>query len=279
MITLSALNSGTVKRLAAAVSAALLLLSCSIKENRSDCPCLLRLEFPEDDVSGTEERAILSVRDEGGFSYTDTLVLGEIGGAYELRVPRTGVQVNLWSEEASGFVGNDGLVIPLGDDCPYVRMFSSSVDTDCETCTETVRLAKNYCRLTVMMDESDMDWPFELNVCGNIDGYRIDGSPRRGVFSHYLVPSADAASGGNSGAELVRELSLPRQTDSSLRLSVMEDFTSLKTFALGNYINQCGYDWTAADLQDIVVRIDYACTKLNIAVGAWEHSYDVDIEF
>ena len=59
----------------------------------------------------------------------------------------------------------------------------------------------------------------------------------------------------------------------------MEDFTSLKTFALGNYINKCGYDWTAADLQDIVVRIDYACTKLNIAVGAWEHSYDVDIEF
>lgn len=279
MMALHALNSGAGPRLFAAVSAVVLLLSCSIKEDRSDCPCLLRLEFPAEDVQAGRGRAILDVRDDSGFSYSDTLSLDKIDGAYELRVPRTGVHVNLWSEEASGFVGDNGLVIPFGDDCPYVRMFSSSVDTDCETCTETVRLVKNYCRLTVMMDESDMDWPFELNVCGNIDGYGIDGSPRQGVFSHYLVPSAGADPGASQETELVRELSLPRQTDSSLRLSVMENFTALKTFALGNYISQCGYDWTAADLQDIVVRIDYACTKLSISVGAWEHSYDVDIEF
>lgn len=290
MMALSALNFG-VGRATATVAAAVLLMSCSIKENRSGCPCLLRFEFPSEDGQVAEGRAILSVLDDGGFSYSDTLDLAEIDGAYELRVPRTGVRVNLWSEEAAGFVGDEGLVIPFGDDCPYVRMFSSFVDTDCETCTETVRLSKNYCRLTVMMDESDVEWPFELNVCGNIDGYGIDGAPRTGEFNHYLVPaeaSPAADMGGvllsetedfGEGAELVRELSLPRQTDSSLRLSVMENFTALKTFALGNYISQCGYDWTAADLQDIVVRIDYACTKISIAVGAWENSYDVDIEF
>ncbi len=263
-------------RLAAAAVAVSLLASCSIKENRSGCPCLLRLEFPEDG-RWTEGRVILSVRDDGEFSFSDTLDLAQADSLYELQVPRTGVHVNLWSEEASGFVGDNGLVIPFGDDCPYVRMFSSRVDTDCESCTETVRLVKNYCRLTVVMDESDIDWPFELNVCGSIDGYGIDGNPHAGEFSHYLVPSADAES-GNSGIGLVREISLPRQTDSSLKLSVMEKYSELKTFALGNYIQQCGYDWTSEDLQDIVVKIDYACTRISITVGPWEYSYDVDIE-
>ena len=58
----------------------------------------------------------------------------------------------------------------------------------------------------------------------------------------------------------------------------MEKYSELKTFALGNYIQQCGYDWTSEDLQDIVVKIDYACTRISITVGPWEYSYDVDIE-
>ena len=84
---------------------------------------------------------------------------------------------------------------------------------------------------------------------------------------------------GSRETALVRELSLPRQKDASLKLSVLEKTSVLKTFALGNYICQSGYDWTAENLQDIVVKIDYACTRVSIVVGPWEHSYDVDIEF
>lgn len=274
-----------------AVSA--LLVSCSIKEDRSECPCRLRLDLSPVDANVVGGKLLLSIRNEDGFSYSDTVDLSVGTGLLEVKVPRTGVRVNLWSCEAADFVGEDGLVIPFGDECPSVRMFSSYVDTDCETCTETVGIIKNYCRLTVMMDESDKYWPYELNVSGNIDGYRIDGTPRTGEFSHYLVPPDEVSSTkkeaqlprlednlpGNREAALVRELSLPRQKDASLKLSVLEKTSVLKTFALGNYICQSGYDWTAENLQDIVVKIDYACTRVSIVVGPWEHSYDVDIEF
>ena len=266
-----------------------LLVSCSIKEDRSECPCLLRLDLSSVDADAVGGKMLLDVRNEGGFFCRDTVDLREGAGIREVRVPRTGVRVNLWSCEAADFVGEDGLVIPLGDECPCVRMFSSFVDTDCETRTETVGVIKNYCRLTVMMDESDRCWPYELNVSGNIDGYGIDGTPRSGEFSHYLVPSVSSETDVEGALQsfaddrqetvLVRELSLPRQKDESLRLSVLEKGSVLKTFALGNYIRQSGYDWTAVDLQDIVVKIDYACTRVSIAVGPWEHSYDVDIEF
>lgn len=250
------------------------LASCSIKEDRRACPCLLRLDFSSVPESVRAGRMLLSVTSDDGFSLSDTLEMAEVGDLHEVRVPRTGVRVNLWSEEAAGFVGEDGLVIPFGDDCPPVRMFSSSVATDCETCTEKVSLHKNYCRLTVVTDDDDGgSFPFAIGVYGNIDGYDALGSPRNGEFCHYLVGSPDG-SGGVS-----RVISLPRQTDSSLRLDVSGNAETLKTFALGNYIRQSGYDWTEPDLEDMIVRIDYANTGIAISVGAWEYGHDVDIEF
>ena len=162
-----------------AVSA--LLVSCSIKEDRSECPCRLRLDLSPVDANVVGGKLLLSIRNEDGFSYSDTVDLSVGTGLLEVKVPRTGVRVNLWSCEAADFVGEDGLVIPFGDECPSVRMFSSYVDTDCETCTETVGIIKNYCRLTVMMDESDKYWPYELNVSAiltaiELTGLRVQGS-------------------------------------------------------------------------------------------------------
>ena len=164
-----------------AVSA--LLVSCSIKEDRSECPCRLRLDLSSVDATLVGGKLLLSIRNEDGFSYSDTVDLSVGTELLEVKVPRTGVRVNLWSCEAADFVGEDGLVIPFGDECPSVRMFSSYVDTDCETCTETVGVIKNYCRLTVMLDESDKYWPYELNVSGKGSSATIlcllPKSPRR----------------------------------------------------------------------------------------------------
>lgn len=75
------------------------------------------------------------------------------------------------------------------------------------------------------------------------------------------------------------KLVLPRQNDASLRLDLMDGSGLLKSFALGNYMTMSGYDWTAQDLQDASVTVDFACTKITVSVGAWENSYDFDIVF
>ncbi len=254
---------------------AAVLASCSIKENRRGCPCLLRLDFSSVTESVRSGKMLLSVISDDGFALSDTLDMTAVGETLELRVPRTGVRVNLWSEEAGDFIGADGLVIPLGEDCPSVRMFSSFVDTDCETCTEEVIAHKNFCRLTIVTDDEPDggDDAFSFGVYGGVNGYDIAGSPRSGEFCHYLSWRADGS------GEMSRVVTLPRQTDSSLKLDICEDAEVLKTFALGNYISRSGYDWTEPDLKDLTVRIDYASTRIVISVGAWESSYDVDIEF
>ncbi len=254
---------------------AAVLASCSIKEDRRGCPCLLRLDFSSVTETVRSGKMLLSVISDDGFALSDTLDMAAVGDMLELRVPRTGVRVNLWSEEAGDFIGADGLVIPLGEDCPSVRMFSSFVDTDCETCTEEVVARKNFCRLTIVTDDGpdSGDEAFSFGVYGGVNGYDIAGSPRSGEFCHYLS-RREESSGGTA-----RVVNLPRQTDSSLKLDICEEAEVLKTFALGNYISRSGYDWTEPDLEDLTVRIDYASTRIVISVGTWESSYEVDIEF
>lgn len=250
--------------------------SSCIKEDRSGCPCLLRMEFETSEGKVPEGRLLVSVVGES-YSMTETVEPSTLEGPLELRVPRSGVRVNLWSESASSMVSEDGLVIPFGDDCPPVKMCSSFVDTDCECREEKFRVLKNYCHLTVVMEDGDADYPYDLSVSGNVDGYGPEGLPRHGRFCHYL-PAASPSSAPAPG-QLTRDILLPRQSDASLMLEISENASVLKTFAIGNYIAQSGYDWTREELEDIVVRIDYACTRLEITVGDWKNIYDVDIEF
>ena len=72
---------------------------------------------------------------------------------------------------------------------------------------------------------------------------------------------------------------LPRQRDASLKLDIFGDDGLLKSFSLGNYLLESGYDWTAKDLRDATVLVDFAGTQIRIEVGGWDHSYDFDIVF
>ena len=72
---------------------------------------------------------------------------------------------------------------------------------------------------------------------------------------------------------------LPRQTDASLTMEVDDGTGVLKRFALGQYIEESGYDWNEADLKDIVVEIDIAILKISLTIQGWdkEHTFDVVI--
>lgn len=59
----------------------------------------------------------------------------------------------------------------------------------------------------------------------------------------------------------------------------MEDDSVIRQFALGHLIIDSGYDWTAPDLQDIEVDIDYSKSDIIFSVDGWdkEMSFDVTI--
>jgi hypothetical protein len=241
--------------------------ACSVKEDRGVCPCRLMLDFSENDtVSVRSAELLLSA--SGGFSVADTLQCAEFAEEYQVMVPRGNVNVLAWYGGGECEVGESGLRIPYGEDCPEVYMCFFNVQVQGEVFRRTVRMKKNHCKATLYV-QSEEDFPYRLVVRGDVGGYDHDGAPSEGEFMCELVLSDD----------MVGWVSLPRQRNDSLCLEVWEGDEVLKIFTLGRYISAVGYDWSAEDLEDITLSLDYAHNIIGISIGEWdeEHHFNVSI--
>lgn len=252
-----------VHRLSNLILFLILPFACSVLEDRDECPCRLRIDlsaipFPEVTLSLTDG-SWQEVR-------TETLPRED---ALVMNVPKGRVDVLAVCPGTSGVLSREGWTIPPGEDCPPVYLGTVRVDTDREVASCAVTVHKNFCRLTLRLasDSGGDPFPFRLSVSGNVSGFSPEGVPLEGWFA-YTLPPFDAA-----GATTVR---LPRQKDASLELDILFSDDVLRRFALGNLMDRCGYDWTAPDLADLELTLDYARTLLTFRCGAWEESVRIE---
>ncbi len=242
----------------------MLCAGCSVKENRDLCPCRLVLDFSEVDTSVVRS-ADLVVTADGGFVFTDGLEPEDFRSDYVLDVPRGEMTAGVWSG-TEGMWSAGGLEIPYGEDCPPVYFHTSVFEAHGNGVRETVFMRKNHCRMTVVMNNMDVD-PKGMRVFGDVSGYMPDGTPSSGKFSCRLQQDG-------KGGHLVI---LPRQTDNSLSMEVDDGSGVAKRFALGEYIAESGYDWNAADLEDLVIEIDVTFTGIILVVQGWDSTHRFDI--
>lgn len=243
----------------------LFLVGCSVKEQRDECPCRLVLDFAQTDISSVEELRV-SLADDSGLVYEKCTDVEDFFPEYVISAPREELSLMVCSDDRDCFEASRGLVIPQGKDCPRLYMYCADVDCRQETVRDTVRMNKNHCVVDIYMGY-DGSFEYQLCVKGNIDGYGLDGRPRKGRFSY-------SPSQGSDGGYTV---SLPRQVDSSLLLEIDDGTEVLKTFALGEYIEAGGYDWNAPDLEDLTVHVNWAVTTVSITVSGWDWVYECEI--
>lgn len=239
-----------------------LLLSCSVKESRDSCPCLLVLDFRQ--CAGlVPSEADLLVESSGRTIWKDVVDLSG-QSEYSVNVPRSVLHLRVWSHD-DGLSTDEGLEIPLGQDCPEVYMHDVDVPTFEETVTDTVLMRKNHCVMHIKTVGGE-DFPFDMKVTGNVSGYDRRGNPKRGRFE--CVP--------DQGEDCFRVV-LPRQTDDTLMLQLEGDGVTCRAFALGQYLLAGGYDWSSPDLEDVTVKVDYALTEIRVVVNGWESVYAYDV--
>lgn len=234
------------------------LASCSVKENRNDCPCSLMLDFSEVDSVVVKSVNILAVSDDGIVFY-DIINSEAFSETYVRKVPHGNIHVNVWAGDRRGLETDRIVHIPYGLECPPVYMHSFVADTRGESCEETVLLNKNHCCLTVMMPDGSVV-PYSLTFKGSVDGYDMVGNPANGEFSCVAYPQIN----GDSMAVI------PRQVDNSLMLEVDDGQIHQKMFAIGEYLDKSGYDWTAASLADVTLVLDYSLTSVTIQIAGWD---------
>ena len=244
----------------------LISLEGCIKEDRSSCPCRFLLDFSDVDTS-VVWYADISMTSADGFDYSDELDASGFEG-YMVTVPRTNLNVCAWAGAGYCLNKDMSVTIPYGEECPRLYLYVSDLNADCEMLEEKIVFRKNHCVLTIRLENWE-GYPFGLTVRGKIDGYGRDLKPSVGRFACRVTPD----SSGNC------VVVLPRQLDSSLVLDVDDGTGSVRSFAIGEHITAGGYDWNAADLDDVTLVMDYSLTDMTIEIMEWdsEQIYDIVI--
>ena len=241
----------------------LLLFSsaCTVLEDRDNCPCRLHIDLSA--VPYPEVSLSLSLSDDSWNELRTLTLPGD--GTLVVDVPRGKVDVLAVYPGSSGDFSRQGWDIPTGEDCPPVYLDACRVDTDREEAFCSLSLHKHFCLLTLRLasDDGGEPFPFRLSVDGRVSGFSPRGAPREGAF-FYRLPPFDAA-----GETTV---CLPRQKDASLTMEVLFTDEVLRHFALGELMARGGYDWSAPDLADATMTLDYARTRLTLRSGAWEET-------
>ena len=241
---------------AGALVLTLFLASCAaVKEDRTDCPCSLFVSLaalPEAPVEVRVYAEELCFRDSWDRD-TSVRVLVKERSAQVLGI-------------AGGVLNEAGYVsIPSGSDCPEVFLASHTVATVRDTAQCKLRLHKHFCTLGISFD-GPPGWgePFSVNIRGRVQGLYPDGSPLEGPFSYSLAPG-----------ETCR---LPRQAPGEeLWLDITMPEGVLRSFALGTYLEQAGFDWTATDLKDVALRIDLSVTSITFTLDRWSTTVPLTI--
>ena len=293
----------------------LLLSSCSVKEDRSGCPCWMTVDLSDvaesrwkspkvqscteyqevtkspESRQHIAESVVLRLRgnsdeDEVGYSYQVTETVKPDVGALEYEVPRgsVGVSAVALGNEIPGQAGYDGIIgydgdeirIPVGEQMDSLYGFFKMYHTRCESVLCDVDLHKEFCTVSFTLGDEGYSSPYDIEVWGNVAGVSAwDLMPVKGDFRYAPVQK--------NGVYQVR---VPRQVDNSLKLVMLEipdqvghdgERVVVDRLPLGEYIARSGYDWTAEDLADVNVALDLEMQQVMITVSGWDGVVVMDI--
>lgn len=222
-------------------------------ENRRECPCILSVSF-----CGLPAYPVAL--------FLDGSAAGEAQGDTVLTVwVESGGQAAVTA--VSGAIPSDDLTvrIPYGQQAPPLYSFHSLVDCTGESARVAVRLNKHFCTLGLRFT-GPPGWGSPLSVAlrGSVNGISLpDEAPLPGAFCCRVD--------GTSAR-------LPRQRPGDpLWLDIVLRDSVLRSFPLGTYLEEAGYDWTAPDLADRELEIDISATTVRFISAGWSTAVELDL--
>ena len=246
--------------------AVIMVCSCSIKEDRTDCPCFLDVVVEE--IHAPYNNMLVSVFSSSiSPSYREMVSLDEELETIALK--RGYVDVNALWGISSSIVRGRSLSIPYGRQMDSIYSSTArSVDATGELAVAMVRGSKQFCTVSLRMkaQAGESGWD-RMSLVGEVCGVDLIAlTPVSGDFRAVAQPS-DCSSGEFT-------IRIPRQSGGTLLLEFDEFGTVLD---IGEYIERSGYDWSAESLEDISVDVDLVHSIISIGVNSWELSWDYSV--
>ncbi len=240
------------------ISASLTFLfsGCTIKEDRTLCPAVLRLGLP----SASDSLSVLYVTldSPSGEETTYTCALDSLPVQVSYPVTRERFPLCVSTESFAG--GN--FKIREGEQCPELFVYKASARVGGEAAFLSPSLQKEFCRIEVRLESGQRN----LSLClrGNYCGMDKSGKLLQGRY--------------RTAFTIGLPVRVPRQGDTSLLLDVEDmDEGVLRSFAIGEYLAKAGYDWNSPSLEDVAVTLNFAESRVSVKTKLWEHHFTISI--
>ena len=245
----------------------LLLGGCSVKEDRSACPCLLsvvtRHSFERTGASAGWVLTIAGYADEGK-EVEETLGPEEMRDTLEYDVPKGSVRlIGLLSAGTSRSAADGFVRIPPGSQAEPLFACSDTVDTRGETACYILLPHKQFSE--ILLKDAGGGIPFperEAELSGSVCGFDL--------HSLQPLPGSFRCRGERIPEPAIR-FRIPRQASADLELTFppASGAGSPIRLPLGKMLFEAGYDPWARDLPDYVVRIETAALSPQVTVLPW----------
>ena len=257
------------KTLIIMAAALILAASCSIKEDRSPCPCWLSIDFSRCNRSSV---TVSAWGEEEIFSERVAVQDYQESEIYEKTVPKGYVNTSVITGEREMKRSGARLIIPIGHDADSIYAHASSVECFGEFAQDTAVLHKQFARVFMSVEiPQGHEYPYSFQACSDVCGMDMrDLSPVEGEFSIDIMLDEDN----------ICMFCLPRQRENggNLKLLIYEDEEVIETIPLAEWINQMGYNWLKKDLEDIYIGVDYAKAEVSISIKGWDDGFSFKVE-
>ena len=241
---------------------ALSLLSCSVKEDRSQCACWLTLDLSS--CAGAADLIRIRVLTADEVIERD-FVPGEDLPLYEIPVSKGSCSLEAFLCPQGLQAGTGAISVAPGDGCPELYAYSSTFQAAGETAGQKVQLHKHFSEITLILEDSPWDSPgCSFLVTAPSAGISLPEMQAAGGGFRFQVPYS------GPGQRLFR---LPRQREGDadrilLELTAPDGYH--QTIEIGLMLREWGFDWNAEDLPDAVLSIRGGEVSLQIAGADWE---------
>lgn len=234
------------------------IASCTIKEDRLPCPCLLKLDF------GTAARYSQQYSVKGwGYGeplFGESVNLEDWPGGWPVRVPKGEIEYSAYSALTECVTKGNSVIAPEGKGFDRIWACHRHLSLSEEETVDRVEPHKQWAQVTIMIRDLP-DGELTTEVTGNYIGFSLtDLSPVAGMFR---------TSVSNEGRGII-SFNIPRQDDNELTMTLVSDGTPVKSYDLGRMIEGTGYDWHAEDLDDIYLGMDYNKLEMEIFIEPWQ---------
>ncbi len=245
-----------------------LLSSCSIKEDRTLCPCWLIVDLSKVLDAGTTPP---SLWDQGLCIalFSSRQVIDSLSLGYEEAHAEYGFHVAKGDVGVVGMLGLDcaersGHTIWVTEGCQADKLYLSTQLVACygEEARAILDVKKQFSRVEIWGLDSFRCRMEVTAGCSGLD--LLTAEALEGPFRYPLVCEEDGAC----------RFRMPRQREDDLKILLYDADGHLdNSIPLGRYMTDIGFDWDAPSLADVSIRVDFVTATVNITVGDWTHAY------